>query len=69
MDLPEDKAGKKKKDDEKEEDPMQAKMEERRMASMKDYVSQAAMMAKAGVAFGFSSMDVKLRTCGATWSA
>jgi hypothetical protein len=61
MDLPEDKAGKKKKDDEKEEDPMQAKMEERRMASMKDYVSQAAMMAKAGMAFGFSSMDVKAK--------
>jgi hypothetical protein len=59
MELPEDKAGKKKKDDEKEEDPMQAKMEERRMAAMKDYVGQAAMMAKAGVSFGFSSMDVK----------
>ncbi|MTB53703.1 amidohydrolase family protein [Lewinella sp. W8] len=61
MELPEDKAGKKKKDDEKEEDPVKAKMEERRMAAMKDYVGQAAMMAKAGVPFGFSSMEVKAK--------
>lgn len=61
MDLPEDKAGKKKDDDKEEEDPLKAKMEERRAASMAQYTSQAAMMAKAGVSFGFSSMDVKAK--------
>ncbi len=60
MDLPEDKAGKKK-EEEKEEDPVKAKMEERRAAAMEQYVSQAAMMAKAGVPFGFSGIDVKAK--------
>lgn len=61
MELPEDKAGKKKKKDEEEVDPLRAEMEERRMAAMKDYVSQAAMMAEAGMTFGFSSMDTKAK--------
>ncbi|MEM6770875.1 MAG: amidohydrolase family protein, partial [Bacteroidota bacterium] len=62
MDLPEDKAGKKKDDDEeKEEDPMKAKMEERRVQSLEQYTSQAAMMAKAGITFGFSAIDVKAK--------
>lgn len=61
MDLPEDKAGKKKDDEEEEEDPMKAKMEKRRAAAMDQFTSQAAMMAKAGIAFGFSAMDVKAK--------
>lgn len=60
MELPEDKSGKKK-EDEEEEDPLKAKMEERRATAMAQYVSQAAMMAKAGVPFGFSAIDVKAK--------
>lgn len=40
-------------------DPEQEALNERRQASLKQYYSQAAMMADAGIDFGFSTLQVK----------
>lgn len=72
MDLPEDKAGKggkkkegkkgDKKEEAKDDDPFKAEREaltKRKMKSLKEHWTNAAQLEKAGVTFGFSTLDVK----------
>lgn len=73
MDLPQDKKSKdkgkgdkkeakKKEKEPKADDPFAAErkaLEKRKMEAMKDHWTQAAKMEKAGVTFGFSTLDVK----------
>ncbi|NRB47699.1 MAG: amidohydrolase family protein [Saprospiraceae bacterium] len=72
MDLPEDKKGKggkkggkkgdAKKEEAKKEDPFKAEreaLEKRKMKALKEHWTQAGNMEKAGVIFGFSTLDVK----------
>ncbi len=57
MDLPEAKKAEKK--DEEETDPEKKKLEESRAAAMQLHEEQAAMLAKEGIAFGFSTLSAK----------
>lgn len=59
LDLP--KAKKEAKDDEEETDMAQKKLEEARAKAQKMHEEQAAMMAKADVPFGFSTMSAKAK--------
>jgi imidazolonepropionase-like amidohydrolase len=61
MELPEAKDGDKKEDEEaaEETDPEKAALEARRAETMKKFESQAATLAKAGIPFGFSTLEVK----------
>lgn len=68
IDLPADKKGKggkkgdKQKEEGKKDDPFKAEreaLEKRKMKAMKEHWAQAGNMEKAGVTFGFSTLDVK----------
>ncbi|MBX2878042.1 MAG: amidohydrolase family protein [Saprospiraceae bacterium] len=72
MDLPEDKnskggkkggkKGDKKKEESQKDDPFKAEraaLEKRKMKAMKEHWTQAGTMEKAGINFGFSTLDVK----------
>lgn len=64
IDLPKDKKGKggKKKEEGKKDDPFKAEreaLEKRKMKALKEHWTQAGNMEKAGVNFGFSTLDVK----------
>ncbi|MFK8165323.1 MAG: amidohydrolase family protein [Lewinella sp.] len=59
LDLP--KAKKEEKKEEKETDTDKIKLEEQRAAAMKMYEEQAAMLNKAGIPFGFSTVSAKAK--------
>lgn len=58
LDLPD---AKKKDDKKKETDPEKMKLEEQRAAAMKSFEEQAAMLSKAGLPFGFSTLSAKAK--------
>lgn len=64
LDLPdakEEKKGEKKEDDKQPVDPEKDKLEAARAAAMKANEEQAAMLAKAGMTFGFSTLNAKAK--------
>lgn len=63
LELPDAPKAKKKKDEEEEEDMTDEmkKLNERAQERMKEFEAQAATLAKAGIAFGFTTHDVKAK--------
>ncbi|MFT5999568.1 MAG: imidazolonepropionase-like amidohydrolase [Neolewinella sp.] len=59
LDLPTDK--KKDKDEEEETDPEKKQLEAQRATAMKMHEEQAAMLTKAGISFGFSTLSAKAK--------
>ena len=61
LDLPKEDKKKEKKDDEEKMDPEVEALNKRKMEAQKSYLTQAAMMEKKGVKFGFSFLESKAK--------